>query len=77
MSEAICEKCLGTGHKVDSVALGKFYKAKRQKLKYTQAEVAEAMGIDKSTLCFLEQGKRLWSSYYAIRFEQALNLLAQ
>ena len=75
MQAEICDKCLGTGHVIDPVELGKAYRAKRVKLGLSLTKVAKAMEIDTATLCVLEQGKRNWSSYYAIRFEQALNLL--
>lgn len=77
MPAEICDKCLGTGHVIDSVELGAAYRAKRKKLKLSLSKVAKAMDIDTATLCVLEQGKRNWSSYYAIRFEQALNILTK
>jgi DNA-binding XRE family transcriptional regulator len=75
MPVEICDKCLGTGHPVDNVALGAQYRAKRKKLGVTMGKVAKIMNIDSATLCMLEQGKRNWTAYYAIRFEQALNIL--
>lgn len=75
MPVEICDKCLGTGHQIDQVELGKAYKAKRLKLGLTAVSVADAMDIDTATLSVLEAGKRKWTSYYAIRFEQALNIL--
>jgi DNA-binding XRE family transcriptional regulator len=74
MALEICEKCLGTGHPVDSVLMGEEYKRMRQKAHLTQSRMAELMDIDKSTLCYLEQGKRKWTYYYAVRFNQALAL---
>ena len=75
MPAEICDKCLGTGHVLDPVQIGQAYRAKRLKLGLSASKVAKAMEIDNATLCVLEQGKRNWSSYYAIRFEQALNFL--
>lgn len=73
----ICDKCLGSGFQIDPVEMGKAYKAKRTKLGYSLVTVARAMDIDTATLSTLESGKRNWSSYYAIRFEQALNILGK
>lgn len=71
----LCDRCLGTGHKIDQVALGATYRAKRKKLGYSLTRVARAMGVDIATLSTLEAGKRHWTSYYAIRFEQGLRIL--
>ena len=75
MPAEICDKCLGTGKVLDPVQVGAAYKAKRVRLGISLTKVAQAMDIDTATLCRLEQGGRSWSSYYAIRFEQALNIL--
>jgi transcriptional regulator with XRE-family HTH domain len=56
-------------------ALGEHYRQLREDAGIILSDMAVAMGIDKSTLSYLERGRRRFTTYYAIRFEAALKTL--
>lgn len=56
-----CEKCWGSGEKVDHCELGRRARVMRVSGNLSLQEQAHRLGITPSHLCYLEQGKRGWS----------------
>lgn len=56
-----CFRCNGTGRLPDSTRFGAMVRQWRERLKLTQATVADAIGITRSYLSALEHGRREWT----------------
>lgn len=67
-----CDSCLGTGVEQSPKEVGAEMRERRKKAGLKLAWVAQKMGISVSHLCYLEQGKRRWSTDLAARYLGAL-----
>lgn len=56
-----CERCCGTGNKLDSPAVGRKVRAERKGLGLSMAEFGRLMFVSEAYLCDLELGKREWN----------------
>lgn len=68
MRSEVCEKCGGTGEKIDPKVL----REKRDKSGLTAATVAARMDISASYLSDLEQGRRDWDAKLLADFLKAI-----
>ena len=61
MNRAKCQHCLGRGWELSHPSVGHEVWALRKNAALSISEVARRMGIDRSYLSYLEEGKRRWT----------------
>jgi transcriptional regulator with XRE-family HTH domain len=55
-----------------NLKIGERLRMLRLRAKKKQKEIADAIGVDGSTLCLLEQGRRTWTPEMVDKYERAV-----